>query len=88
MQVRTVKVVSTPGWPDTTSRGNSEDRTDTVSVFNGPPPTIRVLHSEGEEIKTLGNWLAQLAKSGLLPHECGIFVRSSARVPPHDGNEP
>ena len=60
--------------------GNSEDRTDTVSVFNGPPPTIRVLPSEGEEIKTVGNWLAQLAKSGLLPHECGIFVRSSAQL--------
>jgi superfamily I DNA/RNA helicase len=60
--------------------GNSEDRTDTVSVFNGPPPTIRVLPSEGEETKTVGNWLAQLAKSGLLPHECGIFVRSSAQL--------
>ena len=23
--------------------GNSEDRSDTVSVFNGPPPVIRVL---------------------------------------------
>ena len=60
--------------------GNSEDRTDTVSVFNGPPPTIRVLPSEGEEIKTVGNWVAELAKSGLLPHEFGIFVRSSAQL--------
>ena len=60
--------------------GNSEDRTDTVSVFNGPPPTIRVLPTEGEEIKTVGNWLAQLTKSGLLPHECGIFVRSPAQL--------
>jgi superfamily I DNA/RNA helicase len=60
--------------------GNSEDRNDTVSVFNGPPPTIRVLPSEGEETKTVGNWLAQLTKSGLLPHECGIFVRSSAQL--------
>jgi superfamily I DNA/RNA helicase len=60
--------------------GNSDDRTDTVSVFNGPPPTIRVLPSEGEEIKTVGNWLVQLTKSGLLPRECGIFVRSSAQL--------
>lgn len=60
--------------------GNSEDRTDTVSVFNGPPPTILVLPTEGEEIKTVGNWLAQLTKSGLLPHECGIFVRSPAQL--------
>jgi mRNA-degrading endonuclease RelE of RelBE toxin-antitoxin system len=60
--------------------GNTEDRTDTVSVFNGPPPTIQVLPTEGEEIKTVGNWLAQLTKSGLLPHECGIFVRSPAQL--------
>ena len=60
--------------------GNTEDRTDTVSVFNGPPPTILVLPTEGEEIKTVGNWLAQLTKSGLLPHECGIFVRSPAQL--------
>jgi superfamily I DNA/RNA helicase len=60
--------------------GNSEDRTDTVSVFNGPPPTIRVLPSEGEEIKTVANWLAELAKSGLLARECGIFVRSPAQL--------
>jgi superfamily I DNA/RNA helicase len=60
--------------------GDIEDRTDTVSVFNGPPPTIQVLSSESEEIKTVGNWLAQLTKSGLVPHECGIFVRSSAQL--------
>jgi superfamily I DNA/RNA helicase len=60
--------------------GDSEDRTDTVSVFNGPPPTIQVLPTEGEEIKTVGSWLAQLTKSGLLPHECGIFVRSPAQL--------
>ena len=60
--------------------GNSEDRSDTVSVFNGPPPTIRVLPNKSEEIKTVENWLVQLAKSGLLPHECGIFVRSSAQL--------
>jgi superfamily I DNA/RNA helicase len=60
--------------------GNSEDRTDTVSVLNGPPPTIQVLPNEAEEIETVGNWLAQLTKSGLLAHECGIFVRSSAQL--------
>ena len=39
-----------------------------------------MLPSEGEEIKTVGNWLAELAQSGLLPHEFGIFVRSSAQL--------
>ena len=60
--------------------GNSEDRSDTVSVFNGPPPIIRVLKSEGEEAETVGSWIAEQAKAGLLPHEFGVFVRSDAQL--------
>ena len=60
--------------------GNNEDRSDTVSVFNGPPPTIRTLKSESEEIKTVGSWLAEQAKAGVLPHEIGLFVRSAAQL--------
>lgn len=60
--------------------GNSEDRSETVSVFNGPPPTIRSLKSESEEIKTVGNWIAEKAKTGVLPHEFGVFVRSAAQL--------
>ena len=37
--------------------GNSEDRSDTISVFNGPPPAIHSFKSESEEIKTVGNWI-------------------------------
>jgi mRNA-degrading endonuclease RelE of RelBE toxin-antitoxin system len=60
--------------------GNSDDRSDTVSVFNGPPPTIHQLESEAEEIKTVGNWIAEHAKAGLMPHEFGVFVRSTAQL--------
>lgn len=60
--------------------GNSEDRGDTISVFNGPPPTIHSLKSEGEEIKTVGNWIAERTKAGVLPHEFGVFVRSPAQL--------
>ncbi|OGG46031.1 MAG: DNA helicase [Candidatus Handelsmanbacteria bacterium RIFCSPLOWO2_12_FULL_64_10] len=60
--------------------GNSEDRSDTVSVFNGPPPTIHSPKSENEEIKTVGNWIAERARAGVLPHEFGIFVRSAAQL--------
>ena len=60
--------------------GNIENRSDTVSVFNGPPPTIQSLKSEGEEIKTVGNWIAGQAKAGVLPHEIGVFVRSAAQL--------
>lgn len=57
--------------------GNIEDRSDTVSVFNGPPPVIRVLPTENEEIKSVGTWLAEQTKAGVLPHEFGVFVRST-----------
>ena len=40
--------------------GNTENRSDTVSVFNGTPPVIRVLKSESEEIQSVGTWLAEL----------------------------
>ncbi len=60
--------------------GNSEDRSDTVSVFNGPAPAIHSLKSEAEEIKTVGNWMADRAKDGVLPHEFGVFVRSAAQL--------
>jgi superfamily I DNA/RNA helicase len=60
--------------------GNTEDRGDTVSVFNGPPPTIRVLSSESEEIKTVANWMAERTKTGIQPHEFGVFVRSTGQL--------
>lgn len=60
--------------------GNSENRSDTVSVFNGPPPTILLFKNEDEEFKTVGNWIAERAKAGVLPHEFGVFVRSAAQL--------
>jgi superfamily I DNA/RNA helicase len=60
--------------------GNAEDRSDTVSVFNGPPPTIQTFKNENEEIKAVGSWITDQAKVGVLPHEFGVFVRSSAQL--------
>ncbi len=60
--------------------GNTEDRSDTVSVFNGPPPVIHIFKDEGEEIKAVGNWIMEQAKAGVLPHEFGVFVRSVAQL--------
>ena len=60
--------------------GNSENRGDTVSVFNGPPPVIRVLKTESEEAKSVGSWIAEQSKAGVLPHEFGVFVRSAAQL--------
>jgi superfamily I DNA/RNA helicase len=60
--------------------GNSDDRRDTVSVFNGPPPTIQTLKNENEEIKAVGDWVAAHVRSGLMPHEFGLFVRSTDQL--------
>lgn len=60
--------------------GISEDRSDTVSVFNGPPPTIQELKTESEEITMVGGWLTEHSKSGLFPHELGLIVRSAAQL--------
>jgi superfamily I DNA/RNA helicase len=60
--------------------GNGEDRSDTVSVFNGPPPVVRSLKSEKEEAAFVGNWIAERAKGGVAPHEFGVFVRSPAQL--------
>ena len=60
--------------------GNSEKRNDTVSVFNGPAPTILKLGSQQEEVKAVGGWLAERVKAGVLPEEIGLFVRSAAEL--------
>ena len=50
------------------------------SVFNGPPPVIRVLATEAEETKSVATWLAEQSQAGVLPHEFGLFVRSPAQL--------
>jgi hypothetical protein len=44
--------------------GNVENRNDTVSVLNGPPPTIYALNDEAEEIAAVGKWMAEQVKVG------------------------
>ena len=56
--------------------GNTDRRTGTVSVFNGPSPTIKVFDTQEDEGQFIGDWLAKLRDSGLALHEMGIFVRS------------
>ncbi len=60
--------------------GNLENRSDTISVFNGPPPLIRVLKIESDEIKAVGAWLSEQSSAGVLPQEFGVFVRSEAQL--------
>jgi len=60
--------------------GNTEDRGGTISIFNGPKPVIWVLDSPESEIKTVGKWLQDRMKDGIMPHEMGVFVRSPAEL--------
>ena len=60
--------------------GNIEDRSDTISVFNGPPPVILTLKDATDEISAVGNWIAEHARTGVLPHEFGVFVRSAIEL--------
>ncbi len=64
----------------TDADGNKEDRSDTISVFNGPPPTVKKAKDVTEECKVVADWLTARGKTGVLPHEVGVFVRSAAQL--------
>lgn len=61
--------------------GNKEDRKETVSTFNGPPPEIAIFESEAAEIKAVSEWINTRINEGIIPHEIGVFVRSAAQLP-------
>lgn len=61
--------------------GNREDRTDTISVFNGPPPRIVVWPDEAQEIKAVASWLESRLKEGVTADTIGVFVRSDVQLP-------
>jgi len=60
--------------------GNTEDRSNTVSVFNGPQPTIRTFKSQDQESAEVAKWLVGLAAQGVSPHEMGVFVRAAPQL--------
>jgi hypothetical protein len=60
--------------------GNKEDRRETVSVFNGPAPTIRTFKTQPEESKYAGGWIRDRIADGVAPHEIAVFVRSTAQL--------
>jgi len=60
--------------------GNTEDRRGTVSVFNGPSPSIQTFKGHDEENQAVADWLQNLSREGVMPHEFGVFVRSDAEL--------
>ena len=60
--------------------GNLEERKGTVSVFNGPIPTIQVLRDEEAESTAVSKWLNNRISEGLQPSEISVFVRSLDQI--------
>ncbi len=57
-----------------------EERKNTISVFNGPPPLIDIFEDAAAESEAVGNWISERLAEGLLPEEIGVFVRSAAEL--------
>ncbi len=70
--------------------GNIDDRRDTVSLFNGPPPLIQVHSDEKEEIKAVSTWMSEHVKAGwhltslaclsVPKHNCPVPARQLRRL--------
>lgn len=60
--------------------GIIETRNGTVSVFNGPAPSIETFNNSDLEISAVVRWLTDRRAEGLMPNEIGIFVRSDAEL--------
>jgi mRNA-degrading endonuclease RelE of RelBE toxin-antitoxin system len=61
--------------------GITEARGGTISVFNGPAPTIDTFETSDLEIEAVGRWLEERISAGVEPDEIGVFVRSEAELP-------
>lgn len=61
--------------------GNVDDRRGTVSVFNGPEPSFRVLATPESEADAVAAWLQDRIKEAVAPQEIGLFVRSGNEFP-------
>jgi hypothetical protein len=60
--------------------GNVEERTGTVSVFNGPAPFMAVYKDRDAEIEGVANHLLALLKEGMVADELAVFVRSESQL--------
>ncbi len=60
--------------------GNSDDRSGTISVFNGQLPVICNFETQEEENSCVSDWLKNLSDEGFEAHEIGVFVRSEKEI--------
>ncbi|MCA3459181.1 MAG: UvrD-helicase domain-containing protein [Rhodobacter sp.] len=60
--------------------GNAEGRRGTVSMFDGPAPSVTICKDEGKEAEVVGAWIAERLREGVPAEEIGVFVRSDAEL--------
>lgn len=60
--------------------GNTETRKGTVSVFNGPAPSIESFVDEEAERNGVAVWIRGLLDHGFAAHEIGAIVRSEVQL--------
>lgn len=60
--------------------GNRERRNDTISVFEGEPPAIRLFDEEEQESAAVADWLSGKIAAGVAPHEIAVIVRSEGQL--------
>jgi superfamily I DNA/RNA helicase len=61
--------------------GLEDDRTATVSVFNGPPPEVLIAATEVEEVEKVAAFIQAARADGIEPAAIGLFVRSRNELP-------
>jgi len=61
--------------------GNVESRKQTISVFQGPVPTVEVFSDPEAEVVRAVEWIKDLLQQGVQPHEIALIVRSTDQVP-------
>jgi mRNA-degrading endonuclease RelE of RelBE toxin-antitoxin system len=57
--------------------GETENRNDVVSLFNGPQPIIKGLASIDAESEAVATWIGNCRKAGLADHEIALIVRGT-----------
>jgi hypothetical protein len=60
--------------------GEIQDRSDTISVFNGVPPRIEYADDQDKETSLVASWIKERVEEGVLPHEIAVFVRSHSEI--------
>lgn len=56
--------------------GRDEERSGTISVFNGPTPTVVLAASPAAEAKAVGAFISACVDAGVAAEEIGVFVRT------------